>query len=394
MVGKNVQIGDFIAYIYLILVSVNYGFINTDFEIRGAFSTVLTIGEVILFVVWLFSQRFSAKWLVGIAALGAISISTYIATSETVFLIMILTGVIFSKLDYVNGLKVVFVSRIFDFVVILFCVAFGVLDVNKESVMKGQLGDSFTVVSGYGLGYHHPNQLASTVLLLILLYMCIKRGQLKLSELFAVIVVVFATVEITRNRTITVLIPLEVVLLLLLNSTQFKNKAQLMFDVVGKWVMPVCALLSIVPALLMNTVTGRAQVILYNINGLMGSRYTHSARVFENYPVPLFGGILDFDELEDLYKYSTVDNGYVRLLYNFGIVGFAVFLLLYWMTISNMIKRKEYIFLSFIFIVSIWGLSESILRSFAFNFTVVFWAEILRRNSSEVSRTEVKKEIA
>lgn len=394
MVGKNVQIGDFIAYIYLILVSVNYGFINTDFEIRGAFSTVLTIGEVILFVVWLFSQRFSAKWLVGIAALGAISISTYIATSETVFLIMILTGVIFSKLDYVNGLKVVFVSRIFDFVVILFCVAFGVLDVNKESVMKGQLGDSFTVVSGYGLGYHHPNQLASTVLLLILLYMCIKRGQLKLSELFAVIVVVFATVEITRNRTITVLIPLEVVLLLLLNSTQFKNKAQLMFDVVGKWVMPVCALLSIVPALLMNTVTGRAQVILYNINGLMGSRYTHSARVFENYPVPLFGGILDFDELEDLYKYSTVDNGYVRLLYNFGIVGFAVFLLLYWMAISNMIKRKEYIFLSFIFIVSIWGLSESILRSFAFNFTVVFWAEILRRNSSEVSRTEVKKEIA
>lgn len=394
MVGKNVQIGDFIAYIYLILVSVNYGFINTDFEIRGAFSTVLTIGEVILFVVWLFSQRFSAKWLVGIAALGAISISTYIATSETVFLIMILTGVIFSKLDYVNGLKVVFVSRIFDFVVILFCVAFGVLDVNKESVMKGQLGDSFTVVSGYGLGYHHPNQLASTVLLLILLYMCIKRGQLKLSELFAVIVVVFATVEITRNRTITVLIPLEVVLLLLLNSTQFKNKTQLLFDVVGKWVMPVCALLSIVPALLMNTVTGRAQVILYNINGLMGSRYTHSARVFENYPVPLFGGISDFGELEDLYKYSTVDNGYVRLLYNFGIVGFAVFLFLYWMAISNMIKRKEYIFLSFIFIVSIWGLSESVLRSFAFNFTVVFWAEILRRNSSEVSRTEVKKEIA
>lgn len=394
MVGKNVQTGDFIAYIYLILVSVNYGFINTDFEIRGAFSTVLTIGEVILFVVWLFSQRFSAKWLAGIAALGAISISTYIATSETVFLIMILTGVIFTKLDYVSGLKVVFVSRIFDFVVILFCVAFGVLDVNKDSVMKGQLGGSFTVVSGYGLGYHHPNQLASTVLLLILLYLCIKRGQLKLSELFAVIVVVFATVEITRNRTITILIPLEVVLLLLLNSAQFKNKTQLLFDVVGKWVMPVCALLSIVPALLMNTVTGRAQVILYNINGLMGSRYTHSARVFENYPVPLFGGISDFGELEDLYKYSTVDNGYVRLLYNFGIVGFAVFLFLYWMAISNMIKRKEYIFISFIFIVSIWGLSESVLRSFAFNFTVVFWAEILRRNSSEVSRTEVKKEIA
>ncbi|KFJ06044.1 O-antigen ligase like membrane protein [Bifidobacterium thermophilum] len=372
MVGKNVQTGDFIAYIYLILVSVNYGFINTDFEIRGAFSTVLTIGEVILFVVWLFSQRFSAKWLAGIAALGAISISTYIATSETVFLIMILTGVIFTKLDYVSGLKVVFVSRIFDFVVILFCVAFGVLDVNKDSVMKGQLGGSFTVVSGYGLGYHHPNQLASTVLLLILLYLCIKRGQLKLSELFAVIVVVFATVEITRNRTITILIPLEVVLLLLLNSAQFKNKTQLLFDVVGKWVMPVCALLSIVPALLMNTVTGRAQVILYNINGLMGSRYTHSARVFENYPVPLFGGISDFGELEDLYKYSTVDNGYVRLLYNFGIVGFAVFLLLYWMAISNMLKRGEYIFLSFIFIVSIWGLSESVLRSFAFNFTVVF----------------------
>lgn len=393
MAGKNAQIGDIVAYVYLVLVSVDYGFINTDFEIRGVVSTALTIGEVILFVLWLFFQRFSAKWLAGIAVLGAISVSTYITTGETIFLIMILTGVIFTKLDYINGLKIVFASRIFDFVVILFCVAFGVLDVNKDSVMKGQLGGSFTIVSGYGLGYHHPNQLASTVLFLILLYLCIKRGQLKLSELFAVIVVVFATVEITRNRTIVILVLLEVVSLLLLNSAQFKNKTQLLFDVVGKWVMPVCALLSIGPALLMNTVTGRAQVILYNINGLMGSRYTHSARVFENYPIPLFGGIVDFGELEDLYGYSTVDNGYVRLLYNFGIVGFAVFLLLYWMAVDKMIKRKEYIYLTFIFIVSIWGLSESVLRSFALNYTVIFWAEILRRNGNELISALNEKEV-
>lgn len=394
MVGKNLGIGDVAAYMYLILVSVNYGFINTDFEIKGAVSTALTIGEVILFIVWLFSQKFSAKWLTGIMALGAISASTYITTGETIFLIMILTAVIFTRLDYINGLKAVFAARIFDLAVILFCAAVGVLDINQNFVMKGQLGGSSTVVSGYGLGYHHPNQLASTVIFLILLYLCIKQGRLKLSEFFALALVVFATVEITRNRTIIILVSLEVILLLLLNSARLKSKTQSVIDTVGEWVMPVCALLSIVPALLMNTVTGRAQEILYNINGLMGSRYTHSARVFENYPIPLFGGIVDFDELKDLYQYSTVDNGYVRLLYNFGIVGFAVFLLLYWVAIGKMIRRKEYIFLPFIFIVAIWGLSESVLRSFAFNFTVVFWAEILRRNSSEVNRPEVKKEIA
>lgn len=147
----------------------------------------------------------------------------------------------------------------------------------------------------------------------------------------------------------------------------------------GKWIMPLCALLALGLPLMMASVSGRAKVVLYAINGIIGSRFTHSARVFENYSVPLFGGVIDFDKLQTLYQYSIVDNGYLRLIYNFGIVGFAVFMVLYFLTVRKLIRKKEYIYIIAIILMSLMGITENVLRSFALNFTVAFWCELMTR---------------
>lgn len=387
---KSARSSDMIAYLYLILVSISYGFINTDLEIRGFFSTLLIGAEILLFIAWISFQRFNLKSLIGIAVLSLISISTYITTGETIFLIMIITAIIFSRLDYTSGLRIVFITRLSILIFIFLCVGVGVLGINSVSVMKGQLGKASTNVVAYGLGYHHPNQLASTIIFLILLYLCIKCGHLRALTVVTIFLIVAVTFIVTKNRTIVVISFCEVLLLLLLDSKNLKDKCQQVIKIICKWVMPICAFLSIVPALMMSTVTGKARVILYAINGLMGSRYTHSARVFENYPVPFFGGIFDFEKLDSLYNYSTVDNGYVRLLYDFGLAGFITFLILYWLSISIMSRKKEYIYITFVFAISVWAFSESILRSFAFNFTIVFWSELLRQNCSDYNPIKKK----
>ena len=41
--------------------------------------------------------------------------------------------------------------------------------------------------------------------------------------------------------------------------------------------------------------------------------------------------------------------------------------------------KKEYVFLIAIIAVALWGITENILRSFAINFTVVFWAEYIKK---------------
>ena len=42
-------------------------------------------------------------------------------------------------------------------------------------------------------------------------------------------------------------------------------------------------------------------------------------------------------------------------------------------------NKKEYVFLIAIIAVALWGITENILRSFAINFTVVFWAECIKK---------------
>ena len=83
------------------------------------------------------------------------------------------------------------------------------------------------------------------------------------------------------------------------------------------------------------------------------------------------------------YSYSTIDNGYIRLLYGYGVVGVIVFVLFYYLTVKKLIDKNKYVYLVAIIIFSIWAISENVLYSFYFNFTLLFWNEILGNKKSK-----------
>lgn len=80
-----------------------------------------------------------------------------------------------------------------------------------------------------------------------------------------------------------------------------------------------------------------------------------------------------------MYGYSVVDSGYVNLLFDFGILGFVIFIVLYILTIRRLIREQEYIYLAVLIAVFMWGFrfTENIFRSFSMNFTVLFWGMLL-----------------
>ena len=86
----------------------------------------------------------------------------------------------------------------------------------------------------------------------------------------------------------------------------------------------------------------------------------------------------DFSKLDTLYNYSTVDNGYIRLLYGFGIIGFVLFILFSTICIKSIADYEEYIYLITYIAIAVWGINENVLESFAFNFSIIFWREILK----------------
>lgn len=289
---------------------------------------------------------------------------------------MLMTAMIFTSVDYKKAFRYLLNIRVLLLLVVIFASLVGILNINAISIVKG--GTTSAVV-GYGLGYNHPNQLGCTVCVLLLMYACYKNEKIKYRNIALIGVIELIAYIVTKNRTGAFISALLVIALLLYKNKVASKRFINILEKSGKWIMPLCALLALGLPLMMASVSGRAKVVLYAINGIIGSRFTHSARVFENYSVPLFGGVIDFDKLQTLYQYSIVDNGYLRLIYNFGIVGFAVFMVLYFLTVRKLIRKKEYIYIIAIILMSLMGITENVLRSFALNFTVAFWCELMTR---------------
>ena len=95
----------------------------------------------------------------------------------------------------------------------------------------------------------------------------------------------------------------------------------------------------------------------------------------------LFGGVNEFSALSQKYNYTTVDNGYIRLIFEFGIIGMTAYLLLVILSTRKLVISKQYIFAICIIGVAVWGLSENILIDCSYNITILFWSILLNKSA-------------
>lgn len=386
LVGNETLLG----YIFFMIISFMYGLVNTEFEITGFASTAIIIVEIGIFLFWMLSHKYNIRMLIGIIVLLLVACVTYITTGETVFMVMLMVAIMFSGLSYEIMLRYIFYERLIIFFAIIVFSFIGIIPINAVESIKG---GTFTTVTGYGLGYNHPNQLAYAIGFLMFLYICYRNSKINRYNIYILLGITLLGYFITKSRTFFVIMICTLLILWMYQSYFFKNVISNILRVGAVWIMPICTLFALGLPILMSTTQGQIKTILYTINGIMGSRFTHSARVFENYSLTLFGGVVKFDILQSLYSYSVVDSGYIGLLYNFGIVGFGIFMVLYFFTIKKLVKQKQYIFIIVITGISLWGVSENILRSFVINFTVIFWSEILNEHvvSAETSKSKKKR---
>lgn len=377
MKQKNLSKGTLLGYLFIIIISFMYGFVNTKLEFSGIVSTLTIFLVAMLFIAFIcFTGKYTLKSILSILLLLFIACISYATTKETVFLIMIMTAVVSSELDYKIEFKVIFYERICILALIIVLSILGLLPINEVSIIKG---GSTEVTTGYGLGFNHPNQLAYNIGFLILIYICYKNEKIKQYNIFIAFIVGLLGYTVTKSRTLIILLVVIVLLLELYKGKRTRKIFETIFIKwkVSLWIIPMCAIAALGLPIMMNLATGRLKTALYAFNGFMGSRFTHSSRVLELYPVTLFGGISNFDLLQINYGYSVVDNGYLNLLYNFGILGFFIFFALYFFSIRKLIEKKNYIYLISIMVISFWGVTENILRSFAINFTIIFWSECI-----------------
>lgn len=381
------------GYLFLSVISLCYGFNNTKLEITGISSMILLGIAFLLFILFFILQNcYTLNELFKIIILLLLGILSYIGSRSTVFIIMIMVSIVFTKIDFRSGFRLIFIERLLFLFLICFLSLFNILSNNMLNIVKG---GTYQEVIAFSLGFNHPNQLAYNVGMLALLYLCYKGKRIKQREIYLTLAIEFGFYLITKTRTLLIVSIFVYLFLEIYLIGQKNTKIRAKITSIWKYtpyVMPACALLSLILPFFMSTANGRFKEILYSLNGLIGSRFTHSARVFDLYSIPLWGGVNEFGLLQSVFSYSVVDNGYLCLLYSIGLILFIVYLIMYYISIKELVVEREYVFIISIMAISIWGITENILRSFAINFTVAFWALCIVRSSQlpKVSTLKIK----
>ena len=227
---------------------------------------------------------------------------------------------------------------------------------------------SLSVISGrvrYNFFFSHPNTFAVQVVFTVLAYLYIKRKTLPYWMTNVILSVTAVFLYLFPNSQTAV-----VTVFVYMGCRFLVRYARLLWKPFIRVILPATAVIVVFFVFLFYT--GHAAVISNYIADTFEARFSGAATAFRLYNVNLFGHHLE--ELgETVYvngQWSTfwLDLAYIRILFTFGIVGAIIFFVPFFMAVGRYIREKNYIVLSLLAVVIVYGISEWT----AFSITTVF----------------------
>lgn len=357
------------AILFFVVSEIMYSFELTYLKLPNSIYTPLLLFTFILSIFSIFLSEWTLGKIVRTLLLLIIAVCVYISSTETLFVTLILSAIVMNNISYKDASKVMFYTRLVMTSLIVFLSLIGVIPLNKLNVSKGVFGSA----TGYGLGYIHPNNLAQALFVLCCLYLCMNFDKLKSKNLWCILIVDLITFEITKSKTACSILLIIVILIFLRDNKLVVN---IIKKFSGVYVLTVGGLAVLIPMLYTYS-TGTLQRLMYILNGYFNGRFINASNMFLSFPITWFGKIINLDYLQRIYGYNVVDNGYVFLLFDYGIIGFLLIAFLYLYAISKLTRKDFFIFVLVIVGFLSLALMENVIRAMFMNFTMIFWYEFI-----------------
>lgn len=374
------------GYIFLAILSFDAAITFTELQPQGIMARVLLVAEIISFFIYLIQNQYTIKSLTVISIIVLFGIIVYLKSGYTAYFKAIISTIVFQKINSEQGFKYLFVTRLAFMLIINILAIIGVLNLGLIIV-----GKSYGNVLGYGLGYNHPNRYAYTLIYLEMALICWKNERIRKRDYVIIFMLGVGGYFITKTRT---LIGITVLLMLLIigYKNEYLNKmVKWLIDKIGRVIYPLCFLLSLVIPYLIKNSSGVLGVLLNQLNLFVSGRFGIISGVFEFYDVTAFGGVNEFSLLSQKYNYTTIDNGYIRILFQFGLLGTLIYLVTFVFLVHKLLLRDKYIYVICTIVVAVWGLSENILIDSCFNITILFVGMLYsERIDGDMNQTSVK----
>lgn len=248
----------------------------------------------------------------------------------------------------------------------------------------------------HSLGFYYPTITVARYLMIVLMYVYLKKDKINVFEiiLFQIINIILYKCTIGRTSFILVTLILFFALLRKIHFIKLILKTRI-FKYLTKiccYILPTILLIFI---LAMTYLYGTNNSIAYKLNDLLSNRIEFSYKAFQEYKVTLFGqnirwygwGGVGYDESIDLegYTYNFVDNSYVRLILDCGIIATIVVITGYTLLLVKNNKEKNYWKIFIIFIILCLAEIEPCLIDFNSNIFLIWFLPLLESKTSKFS---------
>ena len=303
---------------------------------------------VILFCNFIVGKHMIYQWIFVIFGISIVMLSTFFSGTST-FLFFSLFFIGAFNIDIHSFLKNDLKIRIFMLLLIFSLFLIGVFP-----DMISYRGD----IIRHSLGFRHPNTLGAFIFLICFEILLVNWNNLRFKHYFISISLLFLNNYINNSRS-SLLTGIVIICFIFLIKTfpSFLNNS------IVKKILLISPFIIISIILLIVTKEKIGPLNFDKLNLLSSGRISLYKSIYNYYGVDIFGQQLPTlsKEFAERYflQYHILDNVYLTLLINYGIVAISLSGITIFSILSKAIKDKKYIFLVVVVCYLIFGITEN-----------------------------------
>lgn len=315
-----------------------------------------TLGMLLLtfsFFIKIKHLKLSFATFIILISLAIISALSYYQSHTTIFLefITVLIGCIGLSFDKI--IRCDFKIKIFLLVFMLSMYFLGYANSEFIIIRDG--------VERMSYGFYHPNTFALFIMMLFFEYIVISPKKYKILNIIIGILLAIFIYKVTNSRTIVLAI-----IASFIPYSISKKGNNILNNKVFKFLSQNIFLILLLFTIISTILYGTGSTFFRELDTIMTGRLNSQYYYFSNYAVNIFGNNI-------IYNF-TLDNGYMKILLNYGIATCILLFYLYRKNIVTAIKKKDFIICGLFIIMQFYCLSEYYLFNIYMN---VFWLYFL-----------------
>lgn len=226
----------------------------------------------------------------------------------------------------------------------------------------------------YSMGFFHPNTFAGHMIFLTSLYLMIRnlKNRIRCIDCMLIALCTVWTYKITNSGTGLILMGTLCALGLLIcfSNIKFVKRINEFFLDKLKYLIVFMPIFVLWLTLVFDNKSTQ-------FKGTLLSRVSQAAIYFKYYTPNILGHSLELNYTLDYNNLFTLDNAYIFLLLQSGIVLFGLFIIGQILLAKKVAKEKRYLLLGILTVYAIYGFTETMYIRFLFNFTLLYMAEIV-----------------